>query len=375
MSLRQMDRDFHIAFSYFSKIGPSNMQKLEKYFPSLEEAFNSSPHDLEKAGLKPKIIEDFLIWRKSFSLSEALSELEINGLRYLTWHEPEYPFLLKEIPAPPPIIYFKGRLDNNTANRLAVVGSRDYSAYGDKIIKELLPPIIKEGVHIVSGLAIGVDSAAHNITLENHGTTLAVLGSGLDNGSIYPRSNKRLADEIVASGGAIISEFPPRTPPLKQNFPQRNRIISGLSQATLVIEAKEKSGALITANFSLHQNREVLAIPGNIFSPVSAGPNNLIKSGAKAITMPEEILEVFHIFPRTETALQNNVKKQKIVMGNDIENLIYAIIRQAEERAEKISADEIIKISKLDTPTINSKLSILEIKGVIKNTGSGYELI
>jgi DNA processing protein len=214
---------------------------------------------------------------------------------------------------------------------------------------------------------------AHQETLNNKGITVAVLGTGIDAASVYPYSNRKLATEIIKSGGVLISEFPPKTPALPQNFPQRNRIISGLCQATLVIEAKEKSGSLITASYALDQNREILAIPGNIFSEFSGGTNNLIKAGAKTITKTEDILDVFKI--ETPKTLKNKQPKTRTVkLENEIETKIYTAIKQAHDRSEKITTDEIIKITKLDTATTNSTLSILELRGIAKNDEIGYDI-
>lgn len=378
MSTAEKNREYHVGFSYFNKIGPVNLQKLENYFSNLIEAFKGNYFDLTKAGLNPNLIGEFINWRQSFNLERALDELIKKQINFVTWHDQVYPAILKEISAPPPILYFKGNLRGEKINRLAVVGSRKHSVYAEKVIAELLPAIIKEGIEIVSGLALGVDSLAHQITLNNQGVTIAILGSGLDSNYIYPHSNYRLAENIIKSGGGLISEFPPTTPPYKQNFPQRNRIIAGLSQATLVIEAKARSGSLITANYALEQNREVAAIPGSIFSEFSIGPNNLIAAGAKTITNSEDILEIFKIKTPSNNSFPNNSQKikkhQEYQAENKIEALVYGLLQEAEKRTEKITADEIIKKSKLDTATINSTLSILEIKGVAKNDESGYYL-
>jgi len=359
------------------------MKKIEQYFSDLKLAFWASNSELEKAGLNQKISNEFINWRKNFSFSGTLQELDKEKIKFLTWHDINYPKLLLEIPAPPFILYYRGKLNNQKNKRLAVVGSRLHSAYAEKIINELLPEVIKNEIEIISGLAKGVDALAHCAALNNCGITLAVLGSGLSAKNIYPPCNKILAENIIKNGGAIISEFPPNTPPLKQNFPQRNRIISGLASATLIIEAQAKSGALITANYSLEQNREVLVVPGNIFSTYSDGPNNLIKLGAKVITNSEDILEVFNIEPRTDPKLAKHSGQKRFftpnfIPENDNEKIIYQILKSATERAEAISTDEIIKttkkVSQLDTATINSTLSMLEIRGVAKNEGIGYSL-
>jgi len=375
-SNRINDNQALLAFSYFQKIGPVNMRLLENYFSSIASAYLANSFYLEKAGLKPNLTTEFIKWRETFDLAAAENELTKENISFITWHNPEYPTLLKEIPTPPFILYYKGlkeAFSDKNKNRLAVVGSRKHSAYAEKVIVEFMPDLINQGVEIISGLALGVDSLAHQAAVDNNGITIAVLGTGVDSASIYPAINRRLASEIVNKGGLIISEFPPKTQPLRQNFPQRNRIISGLCQATLVVEAKEKSGSLITANYALDQNREVLATPGNIFAEFSGGTNNLIKIGAKTITKVEEILEVFGL----ETDEQEKGKKQtkqKIIFKTEEEKIIYDILKQSNERAEKITADEITRISKLDTSVINSTLSILELRGVAKSDGISYDI-
>ncbi|MDD4996162.1 MAG: DNA-processing protein DprA [Patescibacteria group bacterium] len=201
-----------------------------------------------------------------------------------------YPQLLKEIYGPPKQLYCLGKLKSKEKFPLAVVGTRKISFYGKKTTEYFVNVLVQAGLTIISGLALGIDGLAHQIALENHGRTLAVLGSGLD--IIYPPKHKKLAKEIIKSGGALLSEYPPKTRPSKLTFPARNRIVSGLSLGVLVIEAPIKSGALITARFALEQGREVFAVPGGIYNENSQGCNFLIKMGAKPVTKPEEILEI-----------------------------------------------------------------------------------
>jgi len=373
-----------LGFNYFSKIGPVKMKKIENYFSDLAKAFWATSFNLERAGLEPNLVRDFIAWRPTFHLEATLTELKQEEINFITWHDASYPRLLLEISSPPYILYYKGLfpkekvITQRIVNRLAIVGSRKHSAYADKIITELLPTLISAKIEIISGLAKGIDALAHQATLNHRGKTIAILGSGLSAKNIYPRSNQILAKEIIKSGGALISEFPPQTPPLKQNFPQRNRIISGLSPATLIIEAPGKSGALITAQHALEQNREVLAIPGNIFSEFSEGPNNLIKAGAKVVTKLEDILEIFKIEKVKMIKTTKQQKINKFTPQNESEKIIYEIIKQATERGEKLTAEEIIQtaqtVNQLDTAIINSTLSILEIKGFAKNDENGYAL-
>ena len=211
----------------------------------------------------------------------------------ITLKDKNYPQLLKEIYDPPQTLYVNGQLKAVEKYPLAVVGTRKISSYGQQITQSLVKALARAGLTIISGLALGVDGLAHQATLDVGGRTIAVLGSSLD--IIYPPSHEKLAQRIVESDGAIISEYPPKTRPSKWTFPARNRIVAGLSLGVLVIEAPKRSGALITARFALDQGREVFAVPGSIYNKNSAGCHLLIKLGAKPVTKPEDILESFNL--------------------------------------------------------------------------------
>ncbi|MFH1412752.1 MAG: DNA-processing protein DprA [bacterium] len=214
----------------------------------------------------------------------------------IKFNDSNYPALLKQIHDPPHILYCRGILNPQlTKFTLAVVGSRKHSPYGHQVIRKLVSELSKLGITIVSGLAFGLDALAHQTALDYHGKTIAVLGSGLDDYNIYPSENLQLAHQIIANNGCLISEYAPGTGAQKYHFPMRNRIISGMSLGTLVIEAAERSGSLITARYALEQNREVMAIPGRIDSSTSKGTNNLIKMGARPVTSIDDILETLNL--------------------------------------------------------------------------------
>ena len=218
---------------------------------------------------------------------------------------------------------------------------------------------MRAGLTIVSGLALGIDGIAHRAALDAGGLTAAVLGTGIDDATIYPREHFNLAKSIIENGGALITEQPPKTPSLKQNFPARNRIMAGLALGTLVIEAAENSGSLITAGFALEQNREVFAVPGDIFSPQSTGTNRLIKNGAKLVTSAADILEELNI-SRTQPALALKIFEPK----TDEEKIIWKNLSN-----EPLHIDKISKMTRLDTAAVASVLSALEIEGAVKNIG------
>jgi len=272
-----------------------------------------------------------------------------------------YPKLLKEIFDPPKELYIWGELKAEEKYPLAVVGTRKISSYGKQVAAPLVKNLAKAGLTIVSGLALGIDGLAHQAALDVGGRTIAVLGSSLD--IIYPALHKKLAENIANSGGAVISEYPPGTRPAKYTFPARNRIVAGLSLGVLVIEAPEKSGALITARFALDQGREVFAVPGSIYNPNSIGCNKLIKMGAKPVTKAEDIFETFNLEFSTEP-------KKEIKPETPEEEILLKFLSH-----EPVHIDELIKLSKLSPSAANSTLTIMEIDNKVKNLGNNNYIL
>jgi DNA processing protein len=270
-----------------------------------------------------------------------------------------YPSQLKEISSAPPVLYFRGDIGILENKSIAIVGSRKFTTYGQRVTENITRDLVRAGLTIVSGLAIGIDGIAHRSALAGEGLTIAVLGTGIDDTTIYPREHFSLAQDILYGGGAIITEQPPKTPSLKQNFPARNRIMAGLSLGTLVIEAAIGSGSLITAEFALEQNREVFAIPGDIFSPQSAGANFLIKKGAKLVSSATDILEELNI-----SQIQSTHNLKMFEPLTEEERIIWKVLSN-----DPIHIDKISKMTRLDTARVASVLSSLEIEGVVKNIG------
>ena len=242
---------------------------------------------------------------------------------------------------------------------MAVVGTRKVTTYGLSVIPDLVDPLVEAGITIVSGMAFGVDSQAHQRAILKKARTVAVLGGGLDDKSLYPKHHQLLAQEILDCGGALLSEYPPGTPNFKQNFVARNRIISGLSLGTLVVECDLDSGSLITARHALDQNRQVYAVPGPIYSEMSKGPNNLLKMGAKAVSEAKDILEDLNL-----KTLPLEIDSRKILGQNPTENKLLEIIGK-----QPVGVNEIIRVSGLDAGEVSSALTFLEIKGYIRNLG------
>jgi len=290
---------------------------------------------------------------------EEWQKIRKQKIDFIVSSENKYPDLLKEISYSPSSFYIKGEIPEETP-RIAIVGTRKISAYGKSVTEKLVQELVRYNFIIVSGLAYGVDTIAHKTALENQGKTIAVLGSGLNN--VYPYSNKKLSQEI-AKHGALISEYPLDAPALRRYFPWRNRIISGLSLATVVIEAPEKSGALITAQFALEQNREVFAIPGSIFNKNSIGTNNLIQQGAKSVSKIEDILEELNI----QYTLPIIKDHPNLKFDNKEEEKIYKSL--SEEKP--LAIDKIIEISNLSPKEVLAILTTLELKEFIKNTNEG----
>ena len=353
------DTLYLIALNHFQKFGQNRLKKLKSFFSSWEEAFNASPKNLIRAGIKESVASEFTAARVDIDPKKLMEIMLKENIGVIELGDKKYSKLLSEIYDPPILLFYKGNVSILNSMCLGVVGTRKNTAYGQQVCVKLCSDLLKNNFTIVSGLALGIDSIAHNITLENNGKTIAVLGSGIDKASVYPSSNRYLAEKIISNDGLIISEFSLGVSPMPYNFPMRNRIISGLSLGTLVIEAAAKSGALITARCSLEQNREVFAVPGNIFSSVSAGPNNLIKQGAVPTSCIDEILETLDL-----KRLSSYINNKKITPKTKEEEKLIPHLNH-----EPIHVDELVRLSGLPMAEISSTLTLMEMRGVIKNFG------
>ena len=353
------DKKYYNAFNFIPQIGPVRFGKLINHFKSMKDAWNANASEFYEAGIEQDVVEKILESRKNIFVDQEFEKLEKENIKIITINESSYPALLKETHSAPAVLYFKGEMEKDDLT-VAIVGSRKVSIYGRQVTSQLARELSGTGLTIVSGMALGVDVIAHNECVKLKNKTIAILGGGIDTASIYPSSNYQTAENIISSGGAIVSEYPVGTPPLKQHFPARNRIISGLSLGVLVIEASEKSGALITAKFALEQNREVFAIPGSIFSNNSIGANNLIKLGAKLVTKSEDILEELNLESVAEIK-----KAREIIPDNEEEKLILENL----SADEPIQIDKLAKIVKINTAALSSLLTLMEIKGKVKNVG------
>ena len=301
-------------------------------------------------------MSNLLQHRAAVDLDKVLDAILEQDVRVLTLLDKDYPKLLKEIDQSPPVLYIRGELMPADEFAVALVGTRKVSAYGQQITRDVSLYLAGNGLTIVSGLARGVDGLAHQHALQAGGRTIAVLGSGVD--VIYPPEHRKLADAIVESG-AIISDYPMGTQPEGIKFPPRNRIISGLSLATIVIEAGERSGALITADFALEQGRDVFAVPGNVLSPASMGTNRLIQNGSFALVSPKDVLDVLDL---------NQVEAIKIprqvLPADDTEAKILQVLGY-----EPIHVDEVCNQSKLPVERVSAALTLMELKGMVQHVG------
>jgi DNA processing protein len=279
--------------------------------------------------------------------------------------EKDWPEQLWETPEPPEQLYIEGKLPDPEFIYLAVVGSRKFSSYGREACEKIIGELANYPIAIVSGLALGIDTIAHQAALANRLPTVAFPGSGLDRSVLHPHSNRRLADEIVAAGGALVSEFPPTYPAGLHTFPKRNRLMAGLAKATLVIEAGERSGTLITARLALDYNRDVYAVPGSIFSLNSTGTNKLIQQGATPVTSGYDVLQAL--------GLASDIPAQTTLPFTDLSPLEKQIVELL--AVEALPRDELIMQLDLSTSETNSTLAVMEIKGIIKETIGEIRLV
>lgn len=352
-----------ISLNMTPGIGPRKASQLLEKFGSAENVFHALRSQLESLRLKPETIESIL--KKEFhqKAEEELEKVRADGGDVLILDDGSYPFLLREIADPPITLYVKGNWQACfDAPCIGVVGSRRCSTYGENASLMLSRDLADKGICIVSGLARGIDTAAHKGALEAKGKTVAVMGTGIS--QVYPRENAKLVERILDSGGAIVSQFPLETPPIPENFPYRNRVISGLSLGVLLVEASERSGSLITARLAMEQNREVFAVPGNISSKNSFGTNYLIKSGAKLV---QQWQDVVHELPAEIAAqilppvIEEKVAKERT--DNQQQDLIPADLSGDESKIYKLlSFDEAKHIDLLSEKSglaVNILMSVL----------------
>lgn len=357
------DNDALLVLNAVEGIGNARIRKLVERFGSPKEIFKASPKALEEAHVLPAdVVVNLMSFRIDQFLKEEKDEFIKEGIQVLNILDETYPSLLRQIPDAPAVLYVKGRMPKEEIN-LAVVGSRSSSLYGQSTAMMLAGRLAEMGVTIISGLARGIDTAAHKGVLRARGKTVAVLGCGLSH--IYPPENKKLFDEIIQSG-AVISEFPLKVPPISFNFPRRNRIISGLSLGVVVVEANLKSGALITADCALEQGREVFAVPGKIDNPASEGVHHLIKQGAKLITSVEDILEelkeqfIDHIH-KDDKPTEIREAKNNLENLTESEQLVYNHIDLQPKHI-----DELVFSSQVSIKDISKVLFNLESKRLIR---------
>jgi DNA processing protein len=350
------DKRYWIGFNLIKGIGAVRMQALIHHFGDLEDAWKAAPAELAQAGLGLKVIERIVRARGQVDLEKVWKKIESQNIHILTWEDEAYPQRLKEIDQPPPVLYIRGEYLPDDLFAVAIVGTRRVTAYGRQITEELSSFLAANGITVVSGLARGVDSIAHQTALKAGGRTIGVLGSGVD--KIYPPEHRALAEKMMESG-AIISDYAPGTPPDASNFPPRNRIISGLSLAVVVIEAGETSGALITAEFAAEQGREIFAVPGSILAPQSKGTNKLIQNGALPLLSVNDLMQALDL-----TRMGEHKTARKIIPTDETESRLMNVLG-----VEPLHVDEIRNKTELPIEKVSATLALMELKGMVRQVG------
>ncbi len=356
MALSFEERAAWVGLSLVKGIGSVRFRRLLDHFGTAQAAWQASSSDLMAAGVTGPVLEEFLETRKRVDPRALLEVWEQKGIAVVTWKDAHYPPRLKHIPQSPPVLYLKGQWLPQDDWAVAVVGTRKATTYGRRVTEEVVDFLVQHQVTVVSGLARGIDGYAHEAALKGGGRTIAVLGSGPD--VIYPPEHASLARRIVENG-ALMSDYPPGTPPEGVHFPARNRIISGLSLAVVVIEAGERSGALITAAFAADQGREVFAVPGSIYAPQSQGTLRLIQQGAHLLRCPQDLAQVLdlHLLPERQRA--------RILLPDDpMERLLWETLQ------EPLHIDDLAAQTGLPSAQVSALLILMELKGLVRQVGN-----
>lgn len=352
------DEKYWLGFSLIPEIGPKRLTRLYEAFGDLQRAWSAPEQSLRQAGLAEQPTRNLIQQRRSVDLDAALEKVHRGKARLITYADDSYPALLRELDDGPAVLYIRGTLLPEDHLALAIVGTRKATRYGQDAAYHLAKRLARQGITIISGLAHGIDAAAHRGALDGGGRTLAVMGCGVD--VLYPQDHGELAVRIAESG-ALISEFPMGTQPIARNFPRRNRVLSGLALGVLVAEAPENSGALITAGLAAEQGREVFAVPGNIFNPAGCGSNRLIQDGAKLVMDVEDILSELDI---AHTNTQTRIETRRVVPTDDRERHLLDCLEP-----EPIHIDDLVRISGMTAADVSSTLTILELKGLAQMVG------
>lgn len=356
---------YWVALGRARRMGTTRFRKLEAYFGDLTNAWDASASQLKAAGLDAPSAQAVVEIRARVSPEEEMARLETAGVQAFTWHHPEYPPRLKHIDDPPPVLYVKGRLIPEDERAVAVVGTRSPTAYGREVAASLSGDLAGSGITIVSGLALGIDTLAHRSALTQGGRTVAVVANGLD--ITYPRDNAGLSRQIEELG-AVVSEYPLGTRPDARGFPRRNRLISGMSLGTVVVEASEKSGARWTVYHALEQNREVFCVPGSIFSPASRLTNRLIQEGAKLVSGYTDILEELNLRVVTrQIEMRLTDGRAEDLPPSPDEEEEAKLLRWLNH--EPMHIDDIRRNASLPVALVGSLLTMLELKGMVKQVG------
>jgi len=347
-----------IILSKIPHLGPKRCRQLVEYFGSPKKVLSASSKSLLRVPeIGEKMVSSIIQERERIDVDEDLKTIDRLGIHLISFQDDKYPQNLLHTFNPPSLLYIRGSLKEEDKDAVAMVGTRRATIYGKMMVRKLARDLAKEGLTIVSGMARGVDTAAHLGALEAGGRTIAVLGCGVD--VVYPLENRRLMAEIIESG-AVISEFPLRTSPEGVNFPRRNRIISGLSKGVVVVEAPLRSGALITADFALEEGREVFAVPGNINSPYSQGTNRLIKQGAKLVEDAQDILEELDLSLLGEMKRREGSAKRELSLSLEEEKILNLL------GEEPLHIDLLVQESSLPASRVAEVLMRLEIKGLVR---------
>ncbi len=351
------DLKYWVGFTLVPGIGRVRMGQLESYFGSVERAWKASHSELTASGLDSGSIKSIVASRPGIDLDAEMAKMKHFNVDAFTFHDERYPSRLKETYDYPPVLYVRGSIGPQDEWSLAIVGTRRATVYGKQVTEEIAGDLAASKITVVSGLARGIDTVAHRSALEAGGRTIAIFACGLD--TIYPAENVSLAKSIMEHG-ALVSEYALGIRPRSDNFPRRNRIMSGLCLGTLVVEAGEKSGALITAQMALEQNREVFAIPGSILSPASRGTNRLIQEGAKLVVDYTDILEELNLM-----TVERQIEMKELIPPTETEAVLLSRLG-----AEPTHIDEICRTSGLAASTVSSTLTMMELKGMVKHIGA-----